>query len=597
MKNIINEIYINALKEGKKNFLVSDKKLSYKSCLKKINLLSDLFLKLDIKNGDRISLLSDNDEEIIIFFLASLFNGITFSIFDYDIKEERIKSILNEYKPVKIFIEKNKAEELNIKNDSFSILYTDKNTTYDIFYKFKKQNNLNELNYLKLINSCKETTPTFDIKSIHQTVLVLFTSGTTSQPKGVELSYNNIISHIKTLTKVYELSNESQMLNLMPLSHADGLIQGPLLSFFNNCTLHRPFKFKIQFIDLLTKNIKKNRITHLISPPMMLSLMHKYINKKEKIFDYENFHTVISVAAQLEAKLYKDFTNDFKTKIINVYGLTETVAGSIFTNPNDFEQAGTIGISIDCEAKIIAEDGSEIIDDSIGELLIKGDHIMKGYFNNQLETDKIIKNDWLYTGDLAIKRNDRYSIVGRKKNVVICGGFTIYPEEITEILNKHEGILESLSYGVENDLWGEEIISAVVLKNNYSLTENDIKCYCQKHLEAYKIPRNIILLDFLPKGKSGKIQIEELKKNINLHNQKDLSTLNRIIQTASECFLISIDKINLDSSSDNIETWDSLGHLDFISALENEFSIKFKMVEILKINSIQDCLDIIESKI
>ncbi|MBU0721425.1 AMP-binding protein [bacterium] len=594
MKQTLSDSYDRALLNKRKSFLVLDKNITYAYTIKRIQKLSRLFQELGIKSGDAISVLSDNDEEVSFIFLASLLNGITFSVLDHDIKEERFKAIVKSYRPVKIFIDAEKAKALHLSLSEYPMLYIEKKFT-KIFTLFAKKDKDNS-GYFGLLHKAKPVSPTFDVASKHKTALVLFTSGTTSRPKGVELSFSNIFSHLDTLQKVYKYSQEMQILNLMPLSHADGLLQGTLLSFYTNTTLHRPFKFKIQNMDILANLLKKRKITHFFAPPMVLSLMNKYIKNKESIFAYREFHTVVSVAAQLEGTLYLDFVNNFKTNIINVYGLTETVAGSLFTRYDDFLQAGTIGVPVDCSAKIIDLQGKEVCGDGSGELLLKGEHIMNGYFNDPLATSLVLNEGWFSTGDIASRKDEVYSIVGRKKNVVIYGGYTIYPEEITEVLNSHEAVLESAAFGEENEIWGESIISAVVLAEGKRSSENELKLYCQSRLEAYKIPRTIVILESLPRGQSGKVRMKELQQSIASKNNEDSTLFMKIQEVASECFMVSLDEVQRESSSQSIESWDSIGHLDFITSLENAFALKFKTVEILRIDTIQDVIDILESK-
>ena len=598
MITTLSHIYSNAQAAKNKAFLVSNKKLSYKDTLQTIMKIGGLFKELDISLGDKIAVLSNNDEEVILLFLASLFYGVTFCILDEDIKEKRVQSVLQYYGAKKLFIDKDKKEALKLSASDISMMIIDTHKSKaPLFNFFSKKNAENhDTDYFYRIKNTKESMPIMAQIDENKIALVLFTSGTTSHPKGVALSYKNLFSHLATLKKVYNFNETSKSLNILPLSHADGLIQGPLLSFYANATLFRPFIFKIQKINELMEQPKMRKISHMFATPTMLTLIHSYTKEKKSIFSYKEFHTIISVAAALEAKLYTAFNADFSTSIINVYGLTETVAGSLFTDPNK-DQAGYIGFPVDCEVKIVDEEGMKLEDEMIGELLLKGPHIMNGYFNDTIETDNVLKKDWFYTGDLAKKTAHGYMIVGRKKSAIISGGFTIYPEEISELLNTHPYVLESTTFGRENAQWGEEIISAVLLNNNSKTSEKELIEYARQNLENYKVPRFIYILDSLPKGRSGKVQIEALKGMLSTHKAKTTSIEETIFQIAAESFMEPMEAISITSSSETLMGWDSMGHLDFIMLLEEKFSITLKTVDVLKIDTIEDAIMIVKSKI
>lgn len=588
------ELYQQTRSSNSKPFFVTNKKLTYGESLKRIEKITALFQQRKVIAGDRILLLSSNDQEIALLFLSCIFNGVTFTILDCDIKQQRATAILNSYAPKLIFIDRDQSERLNLTSETAEIIYLEKSYSFIQNLIPTKNSYSNYYTNLANLEPCK---PSFDSLSWDNTAYILFTSGTTSQPKGVEISYKNLFTHIATLQKVYALSKKSVILNLMPLTHADGLIQGPFLAFVANATIHRPCAFRIQELEFIAETFRLRKITHFIAAPTMLVLMHRYLKNKKKIFEYQQFYSVISVAAQLEAQLYINFTEAFRVRIINVYGLTETVSGGIFTDAFDSTQAGTIGKPIDCEAKIVDSLGEEVPEGELGELLLKGKSIMKGYFKDPEATALVLNDGWLSTGDLAQCISGVYSIIGRKKSAIIFGGYNVYPEEITEILNSHESVAESATFGRTNSDWGEEAVAAVVLKSGSSCTSAELRAYCLLHLETYKVPRCIVFLDELPRGKSGKVKLELLKANVQSLSNHDQSLLDQVRQVAAECFMLPADEISAESDSNNINSWDSLGHLDFIASLEKAFSLRFKTSEVLGIDSIGDAVAIIESRI
>ena len=175
--------------------------------------------------------------------------------------------------------------------------------------------------------------------------------------------------------------------------------------------------------------------------PTLLSFFEKYHEGFEDSFQTPDFKFAISVAALLEERLWHSVSSIFKIQIVNIYGLTETVTGSVYCGPSaDTFKIGTVGKPTDCSIKIIDEEGQEVTKGEKGELLLKGDHIMVGYFNNPEATSKVLIDGWLYSGDIAREDEDGFvKIVGRKKSMINSGGFRVQPEEIEETSSQSEG--------------------------------------------------------------------------------------------------------------------------------------------------------------
>jgi long-chain acyl-CoA synthetase len=377
------------------------------------------------------------------------------------------------------------------------------------------------------------------------------------------------------------MNDTTVILNLLNLYHADGINQGPLLALFNGGTWFSPFKLDTSQLDLIYYAIYKYKITHLFVVPTLLSFFEKYHEDFEDSFQTPNFKFIISVAAQLEERLWNTVSTIFKVQIVNVYGLTETVNGSLFCGPQlDSYKIGTIGKPVDCTIKIINEKGVAVGADEKGELLIKGEHIMVGYFNNSKATNEAIIDGWLHTGDLAQQDQQGFvKIVGRKKSMINSGGFRVQPEEIEEIILQTNQVDECKVIGIYDALLTEKMVACVSLKNNIQLDEIQLYKFLRENLEQEKVPHEIYFLEELPKGISGKIQVEQLKKII-LENHKKPSesgetTLEIIIQTAALTFKIDSNDITELSSSSTLSGWDSLNNLIFVTELEDHFNIHF----------------------
>ena len=386
------------------------------------------------------------------------------------------------------------------------------------------------------------------------------------------------------------------------LYHADGCIQGPLLNFFNHSEWVRPFNFEVSRIGDLFNSIYKHRISHFITVPTVLSFMRKFSQDYTDSFQTEDFKLVVSVASKLEKSLWTEFSATFDTEVVNVYGLTETVAGSLFSCKNvDSYKIGSVGKPIDCEAKIVKDDGATANAGEAGVLWLKGDHIFDGYSNNEEATKEILVDGWLNTGDVAtFDEEGMFTIIGREKLTVNAGGVNIYPEQVTEIINLNDKVLESICLGIPDDNFGEKLVAAVVLKE--SITQNELLEFMRPYLELNQLHKKVYFFNELPKGLSSKIQINGVKQLIlsqedeNIQQSSGASFEDVLKEAASMAFNLDESKISMSDNSTSIDGWDSMGHLNFVTNIEEQLGIKFSTAEMMTMNSLQASKEILEKK-
>jgi long-chain acyl-CoA synthetase len=431
---------------------------------------------------------------------------------------------------------------------------------------------------------------------------ILFTSGTTNASKGVRISHRALCAHLDTLSKVYGYTPESRILNILLLSHADGIIQGPVVTFFNSAQLFNPFRFVIPKITDLLDTIYHHRISHFICVPTMLALILRFASEEKDAFNTNDFKLIGSCGAQLEPDLWQSFETNFGVSIVNVYGLTETVVGGIFAGPDmESHVIGTIGKPVDCEARIVNENGFDVPPGEAGELWLRGNNIMSGYFGDPEATADVFSGEWFKTGDIACCNTEGiYRIIGRKKEIIISGGVNIHPEEITEVLNKHPQVTEAVTFGLPDHDWGEKVVSAVVVIDQ-TVGEEELINFCRDNLEEVKVPDNIAILETLPRGRSGKVQIKVIKEHF-LNSKKNVASARldieqRIIGIAANCFKVSAESLSIDDTVDTTIGWDSLSHLELIVTLEETFAIKFSPSDIMQMNSLETVLTTVQKNI
>ena len=576
------------------------KSISYSQLLKEINKLHVVFQNEGLKKGDKVILSTTNDYYTALFFLSFLKYGIVTVFLDPEVQNERATSIIQKAKVIGFVMDENlfTTRNIDLKSTSFQLKIKKesqkKGKLFNRLLKNKKTTTLNvDFTFPGLLESINTIPRQLEPILKSDVAYVLFTSGTTADPKGVIINHENLFTHLQTLSKTYGLNENARILNILMLYHADGCIQGPLLALYNQATWLRPFTFDLAKIGDLFNSIYKHRTTHFITVPTILSFMEKFKEDYEDSFQTDDFKYIISVASKLEEKLWIDFENSFKTQIINVYGLTETVAGSFFCTINPPCKKGTIGLPIDCEAKIVKENGAIAVENEEGVLWLKGKHIFVGYLNNLEATNDILIDGWLNTGDIVIKDNDGfYKIVGRIKNTINAGGINIYPEQVTEMINTNPKVLESICIGVPDETFGEKLVAAITIRSNEYIEKIELIEFLRSLLEQNQIPKDFFFFSELPKGISGKIQKNKVLQLIKSQKteesgkskQENYQTV--IKKCASEAFSIAIDKIVMSDTPNSLEGWDSMGHLIFITNLEKHFNIQFSTAEMMTINSL-----------
>ncbi len=429
---------------------------------------------------------------------------------------------------------------------------------------------------------------------------IVMTSGSTSQSKAVPGTRKSLMTHLGTLVTHFGYDDQSRIMNLLPLSHVDGVMQGPLLACRAGATWVRPFPFSVQNIEPMMHGIYSKRVTHFIGVPTILSLVLRMAANLEESFDTDDFRFVVSSAGKLDAELWASFERTFKTRVCNFFGMSETVTGGIFSGPgDDTYRQGTIGKPIDCEARLVDPDSGQPVDDgATGELQLRGDNIFGGYLAADPSVNEgLFVDGWLRTGDLAHRDPDGFYVIdGRIKNVVISGGENIYAEEITEVLSEHPKVTDAVCFGRPHDQWGE-ILVALVQRSDEALTENDLIAWARERLSAYKVPKEVAFAPELPRGRSGKIRMlaaKELFDGARGADEAALGDVNeRVTALAASTFKTPADGLTPASGPHNTPGWDSLAHITFVVALESAFSIKMATAEIMALQSLEAAVRII----
>ena len=351
------------------------------------------------------------------------------------------------------------------------------------------------------------------------TAVILYTSGTTGKPKGAELTHSNLYRNSAGVSqKLGEMSEDDVLLGALPLFH----------SFGQTCTMNSAVSVGATVTmlprfdpDKALAIIARDKVTIFQGVPTMYNAMLH--SESCDSADCSTLRLCMSGGAAMPAELMRAFEEKFGCIILEGYGLSETSPVASFNHPDKERKPGSIGTPIEgVEMQVWDDDGNEVAQGEVGEIVIRGHNIMKGYWNRpDANKEAITEEGWFRTGDMAKMDEDGYFfIVDRKKDLIIRGGYNVYPREVEEVLYEHPAIQEAAVVGVPHDELGEEVGAAVVLKEGESLEADELKSYVKEQVAAYKYPRTIWFVDELPKGPTGKI----LKREIEVPQEAAAST-------------------------------------------------------------------------
>jgi long-chain acyl-CoA synthetase len=340
------------------------------------------------------------------------------------------------------------------------------------------------------------------------TAVILYTSGTTGTPKGAELTHSNMLDNcLHGGTQLVEVSEQDVILGALPLFH----------SFGQTCCMNNAVRAGACMTMIprfepgkALEIIQRDGVTLFEGVPTMYHAMLHHPERER--YDVSSLRTCVSGGSAMPVEVMRGFEKAFGCVVLEGYGLSETSPVASFNHLDREHKPGSIGTPIHgVEMKVVDEDDNELPPGEVGEIVIRGHNVMKGYWNRPDATAEVMRDGWLHTGDMARVDGDGYFfIVDRKKDMIIRGGYNVYPREIEEVLYEHPAVLEAAVIGMPDQAMGEEVAAAVVLGSDAEASADDIRSFVKERVAAYKYPRHIWFTDELPKGPTGKILKREI---------------------------------------------------------------------------------------
>ncbi|MFE1194177.1 long-chain fatty acid--CoA ligase [Streptomyces olivaceoviridis] len=347
-------------------------------------------------------------------------------------------------------------------------------------------------------------------RSPADSAVVLYTSGTTGSPKGAELTHHNLRRNVDEGVRVLRLGPADVIFGGLPLFHSFGQVMGLNCAVSVGACLTLLARFTPA--DAFSV-IQRDRVTVFLGVPTMYTLMLRLAQSPEsEPYDISTLRVGLCGGSPLPVEVLHAFEKTFACAVLEGYGLSESSPLACVNRIDRERVAGTIGIPIDgVEMRVVDRQGRELPDGDVGEIVIRGHNVMRGYWHRPQATAETVRDGWLHTGDLGTRdaRGD-FRIVDRIKDLVIRGGYNVYPREVEEVLYTHPAVAEAAVIGVPHDVHGQEVAAAVVLRAGTSATPDELLGYVRDRVAPFKYPRIVWITDSLPKGPTGKILKREI---------------------------------------------------------------------------------------
>lgn len=462
-----------------------DRAISYAELMERAYALTAYFKSLNLQKGERVGILMSNRLEHIELDVAVSLYGLIKVPLNYRLHPKEHEYQVKDSGMSLMIGEKSLIDPLQI---DFPILYCGE--PYEqVVKQFKGQSHENEVNE-------------------NDTMAIMYTSGTTGNPKGVMLSHRNMVSGALSLAMACEVDYTDMLGHVAPLTHGANFLSHVAWLYGLTQVIYDKFEPE-QFVHLL----EQDRISIIFLVPTMVNLMIQHDQ-----FNPQKLRTIKSInmaGSPIAAAKLQEALDKVGTKFVETYGQVEgPMCISMMPRkdlPSRLDSCGRVGPFVD--VKIVDAEGNECPVGEIGEITAKGPLIMQGYWNNEKATAETLRDGWLHTGDLGkLDEHGYLSIVDRKKEVIISGGVNIYPREVEEVLNKHEFVKETCVIGIPDDKWGESIVAYVVPNGRGEIEKDALIELCQQHLASFKKPKEIFVVEALPKSSYGKILKRELVK-------------------------------------------------------------------------------------
>ena len=461
-----------------------DRSFTYREMMERVYALTAYFHEAGLRKGDRVGILMANRLEHIELDVATALAGVIKVPLNYRLHPKEHEYMLND------------ADVSLIIGDKTLIDPIDTNVTVLAIGDEYEQAIKAHIGKRHLEEISED-----DLFSI------MYTSGTTGNPKGVMLSHRNMIAGALSLAASCDTNYDDIIGHVAPLTHGSNFLSHVAWLYGLTQVVFDKFEPE-EFVN----DLAREKVTTIFLVPTMVNLMIQH--PKFDPAKLSTLKTINMAGSAIAASKLEQALSLVGPIFAQTYGQVEAPMCITMMPKNEMsnrlESCGRTGLFVDM--KIVNDEGNEVADGEVGEIICKGSLVMQGYWNNKQATEETLKDGWLHTGDLGWKSSEGYlHIVDRKKDVIISGGVNIYPREVEEVLNLHTGVKETCVIGVPDDKWGESVVAYVVSNGTTVVTEDELIALCVENMASFKKPKEIHIVDELPKSSYGKILKRELR--------------------------------------------------------------------------------------
>lgn len=505
--NLVHSLSETARKKGEKTaYIFEEKAVSYAELNSAVTKFASGLSKLGVKQGDHVALLVGNSPYFVIGLYGTMRVGATVIPINpiyapdeihYILQNGDVKAIitLDLLLPVMNHLAPNLPSVEHIivcPTSPDEIAYTEKMKSFT-----------------SVLEAGDFSLPMPDMQD-EDNAVILYTSGTTGKPKGAMLTHRNLYSNASDVASYLQYTENDKIIAALPMFHVFCLTVALNAPIVNGATVLIVPRFSPKEVFRIASTYEA---TVFAGVPTMYNFLYQY--PEGNVEDLQTLRLCISGGSSLPVALLENFEKKFNVMVSEGYGLSEASPVTCFNPLDRSRKPGSIGTSIwHVENKIVNEMGEEVASGEVGELIVRGSNVMKGYYKLPEDTAATLREGWLYTGDLARMDEDGYIyIVDRKKDLIIVGGYNVYPREVEEVLYKHPAVTEAIVLGVPDDNLGE-MVKAYVVMNDASVSGQEIIAYCALHLAKYKVPTSVEFLEELPKNATGKILRRALRQEM-----------------------------------------------------------------------------------
>ncbi|MCM3764331.1 long-chain fatty acid--CoA ligase [Neobacillus niacini] len=493
-KNLYSLLDVAAKKYPEHTAIIfENEKINYLQLKNMVDRLAGAWKQLGAAKGERLGLMVSNHPLYVVSYYASLKLGLMIVQINPHYTVRELLEIFNDATVTYLVTEPECLEKVaQVEDYSFKEIFVTANGTgYPGLPELIERS-------VPLAQNCP-------IEAQRDIAVIQYTGGTTGKKKGAMLTHYNLIANViqsKALYGERMLTGAETILTATPLYHVYGMTSGMNLSIYIGAANLLVNKFEVEKI---LKQIETYRPTLFPGVPKMYHAFAHYPDIES--YDLTCFKMCTSGSAPLPIEIMKKFEHLTGVTVGEGYGLSETSPTTHRNPPDGVSKIGSIGIPLpQTDCRIVDDNGEDVPERAVGELLLKGPQVMLGYWNKPEETQNALRDGWFYTGDLATMDEEGYFyIVGRKKEMILVGGFNVYPQEVEGVLYEHSAVLEAAVVGIPDKEIGEIVTAYIVPKPGISIDFDDLREHCYRHLTRYKVPKKFEVRDTLPRNSVGKL--------------------------------------------------------------------------------------------